>query len=46
MRAHLPDILVVIGASIIVFGVAMMHVPTAVILAGAAVILLAYQSSK
>jgi len=39
---HLPDVLAVIGAAIIVYGVAMIHVPTAVILAGGFVIFAAY----
>lgn len=46
MRKYLPDILAVIGASTIIAGVAMVHVPTAVILAGAAVIALGYAISR
>lgn len=42
MRTHLPDILAAIGVATIVSGVAIMHIPSALILAGAAVVLLAY----
>lgn len=36
---HLPDVLAVIGATLIVSGVAMMHAPSAVILGGIATVL-------
>lgn len=43
---HLPDVLAVIGAALIVSGVAMMYVPAAVILAGIAAIALGYSLSR
>ena len=46
MRQHLPDILAVIGAATTTSGVAMVHVPTAVMLAGAAVMLTGYLLHK
>lgn len=39
---HLPDVLAVIGTGLIVSGVAMMHVPSALMLGGAATVLAAY----
>jgi len=46
MHKYTPDILAVIGAATITSGVAMMHVPTAVILAGAAIMLTGYLLHK
>lgn len=43
---HLPDVLAIIGAALIVAGVAMMHVPSAVIIGGAFAIFTAYSLSK
>lgn len=43
---HLPDILAVIGAALIISGVALMHIPTAIILSGSAVIFAAYTLHK
>lgn len=42
MRKHLPDILAIIGALTLVSGVAMMHVPTACIVAGVLLIFTGY----
>ena len=43
---HLPDVLAVIGAALIVSGVAMMHIPSAYVLAGAATIAFGYSLSR
>jgi len=43
---HLPDVLAVIGAALIISGVAMMHVPSAYVLAGVVTITLGYWLSR
>ena len=43
---HLPDVLAVIGAALIISGVAMMHVPSAYVLGGALVIFAAYLAHR
>lgn len=43
---HLPDVLAVTGASLIVSGIAMMHIPSAFVLGGVMVVALAYLIHK
>ena len=43
---HLPDVLAVIGAALVVIGVALMHVPSAFILGGLATVTTAYLVHK
>lgn len=43
---HIPDVLAVAGVALVVFGVAMIHVPSAVILAGISAIYAGHRLNK